>query len=348
MRGLIDDWLKYVDKNRIQNEIGKRNVYIWGAYFNGKTVLQWLEDLGINVTGFIDGHKKSNVYAEKKIFHPNEVLGEKKCYIIIAVVGIRAEIMDYIIQNNLKNHEDYLYISEEIPEVSIYAVKEKYRDCNGNEIVYEGGGVLQCHVCFKGYNNKLTVGVGFEPNDDFKLTIENGGKAIIGNYFKTEGRVNIDVETRGSLLIGNNCYIMRESRVSIKGGSFAIGNYMTAGERFLGMCSENSPVTIGSDCMFSHDVSILATNGHSIFDLVEKENVSSKKERYVKIGDHVWLGKSVIVLYNSRIKQGCIVGAGSIVKGDFGSNSVLAGNPAKVVTNNCTWDRRRGIEFGEI
>lgn len=348
MKTLIDYWLDNVDDSRVQREIGERKVYIWGAYVNGRTVLQWMENRGITVAGFIDGHKEGVAYAGKKLFRPQDVLGEKDCYIIIAVVGKRAEIVDYLNKHGYKNNADYLCISEEIPEVTICAVKKEYRDCNGNEILYAGEEALQCRVCFKGYNNKLIIGAGFEANSEFEITIENGGTVAIGCYFRTAGRVSIEALASGRMKIGNNCYIMRDSRLSAKEGSITIGNYVTAGERFLGVCSKNAPITIGNDCMFSHDVTILSTSGHSIVDLTNKENISNKKEKYVKIDNHVWLGKNVIILYNSHIEDGSIVGAGSVVKGSFGKNSVIAGNIAKVVGNNCTWDRRSGIEFGDI
>lgn len=347
MKTMVDYWLDHADAERIRSKIGGRNVYIWGAYFNGRTVLQWLEEIGVDVAGFIDGHKEGDIYAEKRIFRPQEVLGEKNCYIIVAVVGKRSEIADYLYRYNYKKNVDYLYISEEIPEVTISAVRNEYRDCNGNQLIYKGEGTLQCRTCFRGYNNKLIVGQGFEANDQFEITIENGALAEIGSYFRTEGKVRIEVAASGSLLIGSNCYIMCDSRLSAREGNITLGNYVTAGERFLAICSKQSPVTIGNDCMFSHDVSILSTSSHSIFDLTAKENVTNKKEKYVQIEDHVWLGKNVIVLYNSHIKKGCIVGAGSVAKGSFDQNCVIAGNPAKVVSSNCTWDRRRGIEFGD-
>lgn len=349
MKTLIDYWLENVDSEWIRSKIGSRKVYIWGAYFNGRTVMQWLESIGVGVTGFIDGHKDSGMYAEKRIFRPQEVLGDRDCYIIVAVVGKRAEISDYLIRYNFTKNVDYFYISEEFPEVTIAAVKNEYRDCNGNEIIYKGEGTLQCHICFMGYNNKLFVGQGFEANSELEILMVNGATLAVGDYFRTDGRVIIEVAAFGRLEMGNNCYIMRDSRISVKEeGSIVVGSYVTAGERFLVMGSKHSPVTIGSDCMFSHDVTILSTSAHSIFDLDKKENVANKKEKYVQIGDHVWLGKNAIVLYNSNIGKGSIVGAGSVVKGDFGENCVLAGNLAKVVSKNHTWDRRIGIEFGDI
>lgn len=51
----------------------------------------------------------------------------------------------------------------------------------------------------------------------------------------------------------------------------------------------------------------------------------------ITIGDDCWLGGSVIVLPGVTIGDNVIVGAGSIVTKDLPSNTVVAGNPARVI-----------------
>lgn len=55
----------------------------------------------------------------------------------------------------------------------------------------------------------------------------------------------------------------------------------------------------------------------------------------VKIGNNVFLGAGSIILMGVTIGDDVIIGAGSIVTKDIPSNSVAAGNPAKVI---CTLD----------
>jgi acetyltransferase-like isoleucine patch superfamily enzyme len=52
----------------------------------------------------------------------------------------------------------------------------------------------------------------------------------------------------------------------------------------------------------------------------------------IKIGNNVFIGNNCIILSNTEIGNNCIVGAGSVVRGKFQSNSVIIGNPAKVVS----------------
>ncbi len=49
------------------------------------------------------------------------------------------------------------------------------------------------------------------------------------------------------------------------------------------------------------------------------------------IGNNVFIGSNSIILLNSTIGNNCIIGAGSVVRGHFPDDSVIIGNPAKVV-----------------
>ena len=53
----------------------------------------------------------------------------------------------------------------------------------------------------------------------------------------------------------------------------------------------------------------------------------------IKIGNNVFIGSDCIIMLNTTIGDNCIVGAGSVVRGNFPANSVIFGNPAKAVFN---------------
>lgn len=53
----------------------------------------------------------------------------------------------------------------------------------------------------------------------------------------------------------------------------------------------------------------------------------------ILIGNNVHIGINCTILLNTIISDNCIVGAGSVVRGRFPENSVIAGNPAKVIMN---------------
>lgn len=53
----------------------------------------------------------------------------------------------------------------------------------------------------------------------------------------------------------------------------------------------------------------------------------------IKIGNNVHIGSNCTILYNTTIGDNCIIGTGSVVRGHFPDNSVILGNPAKIVMN---------------
>lgn len=87
---------------------------------------------------------------------------------------------------------------------------------------------------------------------------------------------------------------------------------------------------IGDDVVISLYVTILTHDAASAWagDLV--------KVGRVRIHDHVFIGANTTVMCNVTIGPHAIVGAGSVVSRDVPPNSVVAGNPAKVV---CSMDQ---------
>lgn len=51
----------------------------------------------------------------------------------------------------------------------------------------------------------------------------------------------------------------------------------------------------------------------------------------VIIGDRCFIGLGAIILPNVKIGNDCIIGAGSVVTKDIPENSVVAGNPARII-----------------
>lgn len=61
-------------------------------------------------------------------------------------------------------------------------------------------------------------------------------------------------------------------------------------------------------------------------------NKSDDKKSYKPVlGDNVTLGANVVIIGDISIGDNVIIGAGSVVTKDIPSNSIVAGNPAKVI-----------------
>jgi acetyltransferase-like isoleucine patch superfamily enzyme len=88
-------------------------------------------------------------------------------------------------------------------------------------------------------------------------------------------------------------------------------------------------IEIGKNTVIAAGVNIIDSNGHV---LVSENRTKGRDEpKSIKIGDNVWIGLNSIILKNTTIGNNSVVSAGSVVKGSFPNNSIIAGNPAKVV-----------------
>jgi acetyltransferase-like isoleucine patch superfamily enzyme len=92
-----------------------------------------------------------------------------------------------------------------------------------------------------------------------------------------------------------------------------------------------SEISIGQDVAISENVSIWDSDMHEV---IKKDNRVTKP---IKIGNHVWIGTNAIILKGVTIGDNAIVAAGSIVNKDVPANSLVAGNPAKIIKENIGW-----------
>ena len=68
-----------------------------------------------------------------------------------------------------------------------------------------------------------------------------------------------------------------------------------------------------------------------------------------EIADNVFIGVNSIIMMGTRIGNNSIIGAGSVVRGTFPDNVVIAGNPAKII---CTledfYSKRKARELDDL
>ncbi|WP_425102230.1 acyltransferase [Tropicibacter sp. S64] len=88
-------------------------------------------------------------------------------------------------------------------------------------------------------------------------------------------------------------------------------------------------VIIGDDVLFGPEVMITAA-GYRYNDGQPVSDQASD-EADVVIGNDVWLGTRVTLLPGTRIGDGAIIGAHSVVRGEIPAMAVAVGSPAKVV-----------------
>lgn len=116
----------------------------------------------------------------------------------------------------------------------------------------------------------------------------------------------------------------------------SIGKDTTMETVYIVSMGKNNSIEIGKGCMFSGDVEIWNTDSHLITD--ENGNAQNPS-RPVCIGDRVWVGKHVKILKGASIGDDSVLGMNAVVTHTVPSNSIAAGNPARIVKNGVKWYR---------
>jgi acetyltransferase-like isoleucine patch superfamily enzyme len=160
--------------------------------------------------------------------------------------------------------------------------------------------VMDSSVCFKNYFSSLPVGLRVGENVTF-------------------WRTSLAAEENALIEIGDNCYLTNASLV----------------------CSER--ITIGSNVLIAGGVTIADSDFHPVMpaarlaDTIAVSAVGNRLKRPpistkpIIIEDDVWIGFNATILKGVRIGAGAMVEAGALVISDVPPNTIVAGNPARVV-----------------
>lgn len=203
-------------------------------------------------------------------------------------------------------------------------------------IIDEGGGehVIKNFNFFKGLkinikgnNNIIKI---YKPFHSNKSTI---------NMFCDESQI----------IIGKNCYL----GTTTINCTYKDKMKLTIGENvsinsLLVIMQNQAYVSIGNGCMFATHTAIWATDGHAITDFNTGKIINETAPNVV-IGDNCWIGEWAILTKNAKLPTGTVVGLRAVVTKQFKEqNTIIAGNPAKVVKNNVKWHHLRVSELKDI
>lgn len=151
------------------------------------------------------------------------------------------------------------------------------------------------------------------------LQIRNINKSIVYSYnVKINKTVKLSVYKNGNIFFGEGCRIKEFTSISSVGGKINLGKYVF----FNRNCNivSRSFITIGDMCAFGPNVCIYDHN-HKF----NKEGIIEEeyKKGSIIIGNKCWIGANVTILANTKIGDGCIIGAGTVISGNIPAHSIV-------------------------
>ena len=166
------------------------------------------------------------------------------------------------------------------------------------------------------------------------VKLRNARMIHFGKGVTLETGVIIDGLSRNGVVLGDNVSIGAYSVIRSTGVLTNLGVGVQLGNdsaidaySFIGAAGG---VQIGNQVIMGQHVSFHAENHHyDSVDVPIKEQGTSRQG--IDVENNCWVGSNVTFLDGARLRNGCVIGAGSVVKGNVPEFSVAVGVPARVV-----------------
>ena len=129
-------------------------------------------------------------------------------------------------------------------------------------------------------------------------------------------------KTKNNSLISYNLEVTKPNKLIFKGEVFIDHNCFF---------QSNGGIEIGDNCSIARDVKVF-THKYS-YTIKEQFNNLRRKHNYemVSIGNNTTIGYNVIINPGTKIGDNSVIGAGSVVNIDIPKNTIVSGNPIKIL-----------------
>lgn len=138
----------------------------------------------------------------------------------------------------------------------------------------------------------------------------------------------ISLQYGGSVRIGSNCILYRNSAIITHGGDVVIGDNCTVNP--YSIIYGQGGVKIGDNVRIASLSTIIPSN-HIFTDTTIPIYQQGLSMKGITIGNDVWIGSGVRVLDGVTVADGCVIGANSVVTKSTIENGVYVGVPAKLL-----------------
>jgi virginiamycin A acetyltransferase len=150
---------------------------------------------------------------------------------------------------------------------------------------------------------------------------------------KVSHLADLEASTRGSrIVIGPDCWIDSFVKIKPAGG---LGDVLLGERVYLNagcVLYSGHGIVIGNDVLIAANCTLAPVN-HAFRERDRRicEQGFEASRGGIVIEDDVWIGANCVLLDGTHVRQGCVIGAGSLVRGELPAYSICRGTPAQVV-----------------
>lgn len=181
--------------------------------------------------------------------------------------------------------------------------------------------------CFFLGRFKLPLFIGKGVKIDFAEQLNLGRNVYIGDYCNFNCLSLEGVQLGSNVTIREFGWLQLSSSLDNLGEKIIIGDNTYVGPRVV--LGAAGTLKIGSNCQIGANVNFIAEN-HS-FKGDGRISEQGVNRQGINIGNDCWIGNNAIILDGVCLGNSCVVGAGSVITKSFPDNSVIVGNPAKLL-----------------
>lgn len=164
----------------------------------------------------------------------------------------------------------------------------------------------------------------------YKPLIKKIGKgSIINKQYKLTGLKYIELGDNVELYAGSRIEVIDKFLDVNYVPLFSVGNNTEIHQNCHITCA--GEIRIGNNVRIVSNVTITDIV-HPHYDVNKPTYLQSLKVSKVSIGDETYIYNNAVILPNVAIGRHCIIGANSVVNTDVPDYSVVAGNPAKIIS----------------
>lgn len=150
---------------------------------------------------------------------------------------------------------------------------------------------------------------------------------FLGEDIEIGERILFDVRD-GRILIDGPSYLIGNTKFHASGGTIRVGKNVTIGE--YSFLNGAGGITIEDNVLCADKVNFVSSDhGYKNIEIPIRNQDSDNKPIVIREGS--WIGINVSILGGAVVGKNSVVGANSVVKGEFPDYCVIAGCPARIV-----------------